>query len=132
MKMDVAAVLRNIADFVPGNPDRIEQRHNDLWHWYKHCFPFLGDMAHNLALQDYLRIGPEIGLKAAANAPCTYTKVRDNHDILVYWEPHRGGRGFFMVVRPTGPRSGCIATLFSPDDMKRYYDLQPPTAVTFH
>jgi hypothetical protein len=72
--MDVAAVLRNIAGFVPGNPDRIEHRHNDLWHWFKHCFPFLGDMPHDLTLQDYLRSGREIGMNAAANAPGTYTK----------------------------------------------------------
>jgi hypothetical protein len=52
--------------------------------------------------------------------------VQDNNEVPVYWEPEPGRQGIFMVVHPTGVGSGEIKMLFSPNDMKRYYDLQPP------
>jgi hypothetical protein len=130
--VDVSAVLKNLSGFAGGNPSKIEQRHNEVWHWFKHCFGFLGDMPHVLTVEEYLRIGREIGLKAAQNAAGTYTKLRANDEVLVYWEPYPGQRGLFMIVRPSGPHSGEITTLFSPDEMKYYYDLQAPIAATFH
>jgi hypothetical protein len=83
-------------------------------------------------VKDYLQVGQEIGRSAADRAPFTYVKAReDSNEVLVYWEPSPGARGLFMVVRPLGA-SGEIVTLFSPDDRKRYFDLQPPIAPTFH
>jgi|HubBroStandDraft_2_1064218.scaffolds.fasta_scaffold238527_1 hypothetical protein len=130
--VDIGAVLKNITGFAAGNPGKIEQRHNEIWHWFKHCFGFLGDIPHILTVQDYLKLGREVGMKAAQNAPGTYTKLRNTDEILVYWEPKPGQHGLFMIVRPSGPRSGEITTLFSPDDNKRYYDLQAPIGATFH
>ena len=127
--IDVARVLRNIIGFSPG--PNIEQRHNDLWHWFKHCFGFRADTPHLLTLDEYLRIGREIAAEAARNAPGTYLKLRGNNEILIYWQPI-GGRGMFMVVVPFGDAAGHIKTLFSPDDGKRYFDFQEPIEATFH
>jgi hypothetical protein len=83
-------------------------------------------------VNDYLRLAQEIRRKAADGAPHTYVKVREDSDeVLVYWEPMPSARGLFMVVRPQGS-TGEIVTLFSPDEGKRYFDLQPPIAPTFH
>jgi hypothetical protein len=130
--VNVAAILRNIVGFADGDNQRIENRHNDVWHWFKHCFGKHADLHHVMTLAEYLRIGKEIGTRAAQNSPGTYVKLRDNNEVLVYWEPEPGQQGIFMVVRPIGVGSGEIKTLFSPDDMKRYYDLQPPIEPTLH
>jgi hypothetical protein len=37
--VNVGWVLRN--NGFRRRPDTVEQRHNDLWHWFKHCFGFL-------------------------------------------------------------------------------------------
>jgi hypothetical protein len=131
--IEVSAVLRNITGFAPDKTRKIERRYNEVWHWFEHCFGFLGDTPHVLTVQDYLKIGREVGRKAAQNERGTYTKVRDRDGaILVYWEPQRGQRGLFMAVQLTGLRSGEITTLFSPDERKQYYDWQEPVAPTFH
>jgi hypothetical protein len=85
-----------------------------------------------MTVDDYLRIGREIGFRAAQNNPGTYVKLRSNNEILVYWEPKPGVRGVFMVVRPVGAGSGEITTLFSPDDGKSYYEQQEPVQPVFH
>jgi hypothetical protein len=90
--VDIAAVLKNNTGFSAGNSCKIEQRHNEVWHWFKHCFGFLGDIPHVLTVQDYLKVGREVGIKAARNAPGTYTKLRNNNEIVVYWEPQRAAR----------------------------------------
>jgi|ERR1019366_8743090 hypothetical protein len=131
--VEISAVLKNITGFASDKTGDIEKRHNEVWHWFKHCFGFLGDVPHVVTVEDYLKIGREVGRKAAQNERGTYTKVRDTDDaILVYWEPQAGQRGLFMAVRPTGLRSGEIMTLFSPDERKRYFDWQLPVAPTFH
>ena len=131
--VEISAVLKNITGFASDKTGDIEKRHNEVWHWFKHCFGFLGDVPHVVTVEDYLKIGREVGRKAAQNERGTYTKVRDTDDaILVYWEPQPGQRGLFMAVRPTGLRSGEIMTLFSPDERKRYFDWQLPVAPTFH
>jgi hypothetical protein len=130
--IDVASVLRNIRGFAPGPANTFRNQQNDIWHWFKHCFGFLGDTPGVMTVKDDLQIGQEIGRKAADRSPFTYVKAREeNNEIIVYWEPSPGARGLFMVVRPLGA-SGEIVTLFSPDDRKRYFDLQPPIAPTFH
>jgi hypothetical protein len=130
--VNVAAILRNIVGIAVADKHRMENRHNDLWHWFKHCFGPHGDLHHVMTLAEYLRLGKEIGMRAARREPGTHVKLRDNNEVLVYWEPNAGRRGIFMVVRPTGVGSGEIRTLFSPDEMKRYYDLQSPIQPTFH
>lgn len=131
--VEISAVLKNITGFASDKTGDIEKRHNEVWHWFKHCFRLLGEMPHVLTVQDYLKIGREVGRKAAVNERGAYTKVRDSDGaILVSWEPHPGQRGLFMVVQPTGLRSGEITTLFSPDERKRSYDWQEPVAPTFH
>jgi hypothetical protein len=131
--IEISAVLNNITGFAKDKTGDIEKRHNEIWHWFKHCFRFLGDTPHVLTVEDYLRLGREVGRKAAQNERGTYTKVRDRDGaILVYWEPQPGQRGLFITVQPTGLRSGEITTLFSPDDRKHYYDVQEPIAPTFH
>jgi hypothetical protein len=129
---NVSTILKNIVGFAAGNTGKIEHRHNDLWHWFKHCVGFLGDTPHMLTLQDYLRLGRDIGTKAATNVPGTFIKLRDNGEILVYWESAPGQRGIFMVVRPLGRTAGEMTTLFSPDEGKRYFELQGPIFATFH
>jgi len=129
----VSVVLKNIAGFAPDKTGKTERRYIEVWHWFKHCFGFLGATSHVLTVKDYLKIGREVGRKAAQNEWGTYTKVRDRDGaILVYWEPQRGQRGLFMVVQPTGLAYSEITTLFSPDERKRYYDRQEPFAPTFH
>lgn len=140
--IDIANILRNINGFDDRPKDVIERQHDDLWHWFKHCFGFLGDVPHMLTVEEYIQFGREIGRLAADGAPGTYIKVRAPQardgslarpdDILIYWEGYGNMRGIFMVVQPQGPLSGLITTLFSPEDGKRYFDLQEPVAPTFH
>jgi hypothetical protein len=130
MVVDVAFILTNITGFCAGS--KIEQRHNDVWHWFKHCFGVLGDTQNVMSVREYLSIGREIGYRAAHNQHGTYVKVRQNDEIVVYWEPRLGQRGMFMVVRPLGTSVGEIVTLFSPDEGKRYFDFQEPVMATFH
>jgi hypothetical protein len=58
-------------------------------------------------------------------------KVRDNNEILVYWEAE-GKRGLFMVVEPIKLTAGQIKTLFSPEEGKRYFDFQEPVGRVLH
>jgi hypothetical protein len=51
MISEVPTILRNIVGFTAGNPRKIEERHSDIWRWFKHCFGFLGDIPHVLTLQ---------------------------------------------------------------------------------
>ncbi len=130
--IDAASVLRNIRGFAPGATNEYYRHQNDVWHWFKHCFGFLADIKGVMTLNQYVLIGQEIGRQAAARFPNTYVKVRENSDeLLVYWEQSLGGPGLFMVVRPAAG-GGEIATLFSPNERKRYFDLQPPVAATRH
>jgi len=130
--ISISTILKNITGFSAGSQASIENKYNDLWHWFKHCFGFLGDTPHILTVEEYLRLAREIGLQAANNAAGTYVKVRENGDILVYWEPYGNIHGMFMVVQPDGPMAGEVTTLFSPEDGKRYFDFQEPAGPTLH
>jgi len=81
------------------------------------------DIPGILTVNDYLALGREIARLAASGLPGTYTKERDNGEILVYWEPAAGLPGLFMAVSPIGTR-GEIKTLFSPQEGKQYFDDQ--------
>src|SRR5579864_7181294 len=96
--ISISSILRNVTGFSEGTETRIEHHYNDLWHWFKHCFTFFGDTPHVLTVEDHLELAREIGRQAADNVPGTFVKVREDGDILVYWQPYGNRHGMFMVV----------------------------------
>ena len=100
--------------------------------WEYECCVSIVYQRFILTVREYLRLGREIGYRAAHNQRGTYVKIRNDNTILVYWEAGAGQRGMFMAVRVPNSTAGEIATLFSPDEGKRYFDFQEPIMATFH
>ena len=116
-----ALILRNLIGFTRGS-DRFDA--NDVWHFVHHCLMPHSKMRGVMTVDQYLAMAREIGRRAADGLPGTYTKERDNGEILVYWEPGPEKEGLFMAVAPIGTQ-GEIRSLFPPEDGKRYFDDQP-------
>jgi hypothetical protein len=116
-------ILTNLIGFTRG-ADRFDS--NDVWHFVHHCLMPNASMPKVMTVDQYFKIGQEMGRRAAKGFPGTYIKERDNGEILVYWEPAPGKKGLFMAVAPIGTR-GEIKTLFPPDEGKRYFDDQKIT-----
>jgi hypothetical protein len=130
--INISAILRSIMSFVPGHPDKVETRYDDLRHGFKHCFAAYGDTPPVLTLSQYPRVASEIGAKAASSLRGIFLIVRERqNEIVVYWVSAPGHRGMFMVVRPFG-QAGQVTTLFSLDEGNRCFDCQDPVFPRFH
>ena len=113
-----ANVLSNIRGF-----DTAYNRISDLSHYIKHIAV---DIVGVGTPDGYLELAQRLGSSAAHGENGTFVKTRGNGDLVAYVDnsisrPHSLKEGIILVVRSRGSY-GLVATMFAPDEGKRYFD----------